>query len=152
MPDLLLFLFGLIPLTGASIQDFRSKKGEFWDGWLYMGLLLVAGWKILIYPDTLISSIGFSCFTGAIALFFYGMNSWADGDALAFGMLGFMVPNVDITFFLVGGILTIVMAMVFDKLILEKWGRRKIHWKGRDSHALWVIMLVYLVYWIKVVL
>jgi hypothetical protein len=147
MFDVLLFAFGLVPLAGASIQDFRSKKGEFWDGWLYMGLLLVAGWKILIYPDTLMSSIGFSCFTGAIAFFFYGMNSWADGDALAFGMLGFMVPNVDITFFLVSGILTIVMAMTFDKLILESWGRKKFHWKGKGSHALWVILLVYLVYY-----
>jgi hypothetical protein len=151
MFDYILFLLPAIPLAIASYEDFVSKRGEFWDGWIYMAVLLAAFWKLLVYPDTILLSLSFSCLTGAIGLLLLRLKAWGEGDALFWGILGFILPVVDVTYFLISGVVCLLLAGIFDKLILEKWGRRQFHWKKGSSHALWVVLLVYIVYWIVVV-
>lgn len=152
MVDFLFFVLPLAPMVLAAVEDLTSREGEFWTGWILMSVLLAAFWKLLAYPETIVLSLAFTCLTGAIGLYLYHRNAWSDGDALFYGILGFILPIVDVTFFLVWGMLCLILAMFFDKLVMEPWSRKKFHWKKGSSHALWVVPLIYIVYWGVVVL
>ena len=152
MFDFILFLLPMVPLAIACGEDFASKRGEFWDGWIYMAVLLAAFWKLLVYPDTILVSVSFGCLTGAIGLLLLRLKAWGEGDALFWGILGFILPAINVTYFLLSGVVCLLLAAIFDKVILETWGRRKFHWVKGSSHALWVVLLVYIVYWLTVVL